>query len=325
MGRQSLPALPGHDDVRRPDEEEDSIRIIHRALDAGINFSIPPTSTMAARASAIVGTALRDRRDQVVLATKVRGAWAKVPTTAARAAWRPARGGSEPAAARHRLIDLYFIHSPDYTTPLEESLGALDDCVRPGKSALHRLLQLLRLAGLRGPLEQRPPPGAVRARAAAVQPGEPRRRAGAAAVLPEARPGRRGLQPAGPRRPLRQSTGPARRRPRAPAPRAATAASSRPSCATRASRSPSAPAPGGAARLHADAIGPRLGPGQPDHQLRIIGPRTLEQLEDNLGASSAPHARRRSRRRRLRPAWRAQRQRLPRSALPRTRPSDRSV
>jgi aryl-alcohol dehydrogenase-like predicted oxidoreductase len=117
-----------------PTEEAESIRIIHRALDAGVNFLDTANVYNAGESERIVGKALRGRRDEVVLATKVRGAMGEGPNA----------GGStryhimtQVEASLRRLdtdrIDLYFLHSPDYTTPLEESLRALDDCVRQGK------------------------------------------------------------------------------------------------------------------------------------------------------------------------------------------------
>ena len=117
-----------------PTEERDSIRIIHRALDAGINFLDTANVYNSGESERITGRAIRDRRDKVVLATKVRGAMGDGPNDAGSSRVAILR---EVDASLQRLgtdwIDVYYLHSPDYSTPLEESLGALDDCVRAGK------------------------------------------------------------------------------------------------------------------------------------------------------------------------------------------------
>jgi aryl-alcohol dehydrogenase-like predicted oxidoreductase len=117
-----------------PTDERDSVRIIHRALEAGINFLDTANVYNGGESERIVGRAVRDRRDQVVLATKVRGGMGDGPNDAGASRRAILR---EVDASLQRLgtewIDLYYLHSPDYSTPLEESLGALDDCVRAGK------------------------------------------------------------------------------------------------------------------------------------------------------------------------------------------------
>src|SRR5881398_2874819 len=105
-----------------PDHDE-SIRIIHRALDAGINFIDTANVYSNGESEEIVGQALRGRRDQVVLATKVHGEMGPGPND---------RGNSRVHILReveHSLrrlqtdyIDLYQIHRPDRDTPIEETL-----------------------------------------------------------------------------------------------------------------------------------------------------------------------------------------------------------
>jgi aryl-alcohol dehydrogenase-like predicted oxidoreductase len=117
-----------------PTPEAESIRIIHRALDAGINFVDTANVYNGGESERVVGKALKDRRDRVVLATKVRGAMGDGPNDSGSHRTTLLR---ELEASLKRLntdvIDLYFLHSFDYTTPLEESLRVLDDCVRQGK------------------------------------------------------------------------------------------------------------------------------------------------------------------------------------------------
>src|SRR5579862_4535868 len=115
-------------------DREDSIRIIHRALDEGINFVDTADVYSRGESEEIVGKALRDRRDGVVLATKVHGPMGDDPNQ---------RGNSrrwiirECEASLRRLgtewIDLYQIHRWDDDTDHDETLGALTDLVRAGK------------------------------------------------------------------------------------------------------------------------------------------------------------------------------------------------
>ncbi|MBI4260314.1 MAG: aldo/keto reductase [Actinobacteria bacterium] len=113
---------------------DDCVRIIHGALDAGINFVVTADVYAEGGSEEIVGRALKGRRDQVVLATKVHGPMGEGPNE---------RGNSrlwivrEVEESLRRLgtdhIDLYQIHRPDPRTDVEETLGALSDLVRQGK------------------------------------------------------------------------------------------------------------------------------------------------------------------------------------------------
>lgn len=118
-----------------PDHDA-SIRIIHAALDAGITFIDTADVYSAGESEVIVGKALRGRRDDVVLATKLvfplgddadpnrRGGSRRWITTAVEDSLR--RLGTD-------HIDLYQVHRPTPETDLEETLGALTDLVRAGK------------------------------------------------------------------------------------------------------------------------------------------------------------------------------------------------
>ena len=115
-------------------DHDDSIRIIHRALDAGINFVDTADVYSAGESEEIVGKALEGRRDDVVLATKFYVPMGDDPNH---------RGGSrrwiisEVENSLRRLgtdwIDLYQVHRPDPDTDIEETLGALTDLVQQGK------------------------------------------------------------------------------------------------------------------------------------------------------------------------------------------------
>ncbi|MDH7568554.1 MAG: aldo/keto reductase [Armatimonadota bacterium] len=117
-----------------PTDEGESIRIIHRALDEGINFIDTADMYAAGASEEITGKALRGRWDRVVLATKVRNPMGEGPNDAGLSRYHILNAVE---ASLRRLgtdhIDIYYLHAPDYDTPLEESLAAMDDLVHQGK------------------------------------------------------------------------------------------------------------------------------------------------------------------------------------------------
>ena len=117
-----------------PDHDE-SIRIIHSALDAGINFIDTADVYSRGESEEIVGKALAGgRRDHVVLATKVHGTMGDDPNqygNSRRWIMREVEDSLRRLNTDH--IDLYQIHRPEPDTDIEETLGALTDLVRAGK------------------------------------------------------------------------------------------------------------------------------------------------------------------------------------------------
>jgi aryl-alcohol dehydrogenase-like predicted oxidoreductase len=115
-------------------DHDDCGRIVRRAIDEGVNFVDTANRYSMGESEEILGKALAGRRDEVVLATKV---------------FMPGPGGllDRGNSRRHVMrqveeslkrlrtdwIDLYQIHRSDADTPIEETLGALTDCVRQGK------------------------------------------------------------------------------------------------------------------------------------------------------------------------------------------------
>jgi len=114
--------------------EAESIRIIHRALDDGINFFDTANVYAKGDSERVLGNGVRSRRDRVVVATKVKVAVGDSPNDAGSSRYHILR---EIDKSLSRLgfdhIDLYYLHQYDWRTPLEESLRALDDLVRQGK------------------------------------------------------------------------------------------------------------------------------------------------------------------------------------------------
>ncbi|WP_433277920.1 aldo/keto reductase [Pseudonocardia xinjiangensis] len=115
-------------------DHDDSIRIIHRALDAGINFVDSADVYSGGESEVIVGKALKGRRDNVVLASKMHYPMGDDPNH---------RGNSRRwiiTAAENSLrrlqtdhLDLYQVHRPDPTVDVEETLSALSDLIHSGK------------------------------------------------------------------------------------------------------------------------------------------------------------------------------------------------
>ncbi|HMG62389.1 MAG TPA: aldo/keto reductase [Streptosporangiaceae bacterium] len=115
-------------------DHDDSIRIIDRAIDAGINFIDTADVYSAGESEQIVGKALAGKRENIVLATKAHASMGDDPNM---------RGSSRRWLVREvenslrRLntdyIDLYQVHRPDPSADIDETLGALTDLIRAGK------------------------------------------------------------------------------------------------------------------------------------------------------------------------------------------------
>jgi len=120
-------------------DTNDSIRVINRALDRGINFVDTADVYSAGESEEIVGKALKGRRDDIVLATKF-----FMPVGGGSTGEGPNRGGGSRRYimkavedSLRRLdtdyIDLYQVHRPSPVMDVDETLGALTDLVRQGK------------------------------------------------------------------------------------------------------------------------------------------------------------------------------------------------
>ena len=115
-------------------DHDDSIRIIHAALDGGINFVDTADVYAQGESEEIVGKALKGRRDDVVLATKFHGPMGDDPNTRGQSRrWimRAVEDSLRRLQTDH--IDLYQVHRPNPETDIDETLGALSDLVHSGK------------------------------------------------------------------------------------------------------------------------------------------------------------------------------------------------
>jgi aryl-alcohol dehydrogenase-like predicted oxidoreductase len=116
-------------------DHDDSVRIIHRALDAGINFIDTADVYSRGESEEIVAKALAGgRRDNVILATKVHGTMGDDPNEFGNSRrWIVREVENSLRRLKTDWIDLYQIHRPEPDTDIDETLGALTDLVRSGK------------------------------------------------------------------------------------------------------------------------------------------------------------------------------------------------
>ena len=115
-------------------DHDDSVAVIRSAIDAGVNFIDTADVYSAGESEEILGKAIAGRRDDLVIATKVHGAMGRGPNTSGNSRRWIMRAVED---SLRRLgtdyIDLYQIHRPEPRTDIDETLGALTDLVRQGK------------------------------------------------------------------------------------------------------------------------------------------------------------------------------------------------
>jgi aryl-alcohol dehydrogenase-like predicted oxidoreductase len=116
-------------------DHDKSIAIIHRALDAGINFIDTADVYARGESEEIVGKALAGgKRDNVILATKVHGTMGDDPNEFGNTRrWIIREVENSLRRLKTDWIDLYQIHRPELDTDIDDTLGALTDLVRAGK------------------------------------------------------------------------------------------------------------------------------------------------------------------------------------------------
>jgi len=115
-------------------DESEAATMIDYCLDQGINFIDTANSYNGGRSEEIIGRCLKTRRDRVILATKVFNKMGDNPDQSGLSRAAIIRG-IEDSLRRLQTdhLDVYYLHAPDYTVPLEESLDAMDQLVRDGK------------------------------------------------------------------------------------------------------------------------------------------------------------------------------------------------
>jgi aryl-alcohol dehydrogenase-like predicted oxidoreductase len=115
-------------------DHDDSIRVIHAALDAGINFVDTADVYAQGESEEIVGKALKGRRDDVVLATKFHMSMGDDPNQQGSSRrWIIREVENSLRRLQTDWIDLYQVHRPRTDTDIDETLGALSHLVHQGK------------------------------------------------------------------------------------------------------------------------------------------------------------------------------------------------
>jgi aryl-alcohol dehydrogenase-like predicted oxidoreductase len=117
-----------------PTPDEEAVRIVHAALDAGINFIDTANTYHRGRSEEVVGRALAGRRERAIVATKVHGRTGDGPNDEGNSRLQ-ILAACDDSLRRLKTdhIDLYQVHRPSPDIPIEETLGALTDLVRAGK------------------------------------------------------------------------------------------------------------------------------------------------------------------------------------------------
>jgi aryl-alcohol dehydrogenase-like predicted oxidoreductase len=116
--------------------DDQSIRTIHQALDWGINFLDTADMYGIGHNEELVGRAVKDRREKVVLATKfgnVRGSDGSFQGVSGKPSYVKAACDASLKRLKVDVIDLYYQHRVDPDTPIEETVGAMADLVKEGK------------------------------------------------------------------------------------------------------------------------------------------------------------------------------------------------
>jgi aryl-alcohol dehydrogenase-like predicted oxidoreductase len=115
-------------------DEAASIRMIDLCIDQGVNFFDTANVYNKGLAETITGKALKGRRDKVILASKVRGKMGEGPDESGLSKRAMVRAIEESLKRLQTdYLDLYYLHLPDYATPIEETLEAMEQLVRQGK------------------------------------------------------------------------------------------------------------------------------------------------------------------------------------------------
>lgn len=114
--------------------EETAAQMVDRCLDSGINFFDTANAYNGGKSEEMLGRLMRGRRDRFILASKVANKMGDAPDMGglSRAAIRRAIDDSLRRLATDYL-DIYYLHLPDYNTPIEESLESMHDLVKQGK------------------------------------------------------------------------------------------------------------------------------------------------------------------------------------------------
>ncbi|MDP9170013.1 MAG: aldo/keto reductase [Acidobacteriota bacterium] len=112
-------------------DQTEAQKIFDRCLDTGVNFIDTANVYNKGESERMLGRCMKGRRDKIVLASKVRGSMGSYEGLSRTAIFKAIDESLERLGTDY--LDLYYLHHPDYTVPLEESLEAMQDLVKAGK------------------------------------------------------------------------------------------------------------------------------------------------------------------------------------------------
>lgn len=118
----------------KPADQTTAAQMIDRCIDEGINFIDTANVYQTGAAESMLGEAIRGKRDKLILATKVRGKMGEGPDESGlskKAIFKAIDDSLK--RLKTDYVDLYYLHQPDKTIPVEESLLAMEELVRQGK------------------------------------------------------------------------------------------------------------------------------------------------------------------------------------------------
>ncbi len=115
-------------------DEQQGCRAVDRALDAGVNFFDTANRYTGGKSEIIVGKALKGKRDKIILATKVGNKVSDAPNQTGSSRLHIFQQVEQSLKSLQTdYIDIYYLHTPDYVSPVEETVDAMDALVRSGK------------------------------------------------------------------------------------------------------------------------------------------------------------------------------------------------
>jgi aryl-alcohol dehydrogenase-like predicted oxidoreductase len=118
----------------KPADQEEATRMVDLCLNAGINFIDTANMYQLGLAEEMLGAALKGRRNEIVLTSKVRMKMGDAPDEiglSKRAIFRAVEDTLRRLQTDH--LDIYFLHQPDYDVPIEETMEAMETLVQQGK------------------------------------------------------------------------------------------------------------------------------------------------------------------------------------------------
>jgi aryl-alcohol dehydrogenase-like predicted oxidoreductase len=134
VSAQGLGCMSMTDFAYGPADEDEAVATIHRALDLGVTFLDTADVYGLTENEKLVGKTIAGRRDEVVLATKFANRYVDgKPTVDGSPAWAKEACDGSLQRLGVDVIDLYYLHRPDTTVPIEESVGAMAELVAAGK------------------------------------------------------------------------------------------------------------------------------------------------------------------------------------------------